>query len=155
MFDRQAEWRAEATASMRRYVALCRQIEQLQAEAAQVLADTVQAYRWPEDVPVPSNRDTYGTQLIDDHRYGEDLTSELAMLNKCSQISAEILVSHVATLAEHLPGCFAQVTGGHVALWQACRVAQACGIMDDEQYRHVDSKVAPCLGRSAREGWHR
>ena len=100
-----ADWLAQARNAMADYAALRRHIEQLEALSAQMLAEVIGAYAWPENVPVPDRRDTYGPTLIGRHRYAEDLIGELAVAHGSSETAAAHLVTDVTSLADHLPGC--------------------------------------------------
>ena len=70
MFDSFDCWRANATSVMGRYVALREQIEQLETESAKVLAEVMDAYRWPESVPEPEMRDQFGVEHVGGRAFG-------------------------------------------------------------------------------------
>jgi len=55
---------------MGRYVALREQIEQLETESAKVLAEVMDAYRWPESVPEPEMRDQFGVEHVGGRAFG-------------------------------------------------------------------------------------
>jgi len=145
MFDR-GEWLAAARRDMARYAGLRRRIDALEAQAAQQLARTVEAYHWPDDAPVPDRRDSYGVQLIDGRRYGEDLTCELAVANGTSETSARMLAGDVATLSSRLPQCWAKITNAEAPLWHGRSVLDECTGLADDAWAPVDDAVAPCLG---------
>ena len=146
MYEIMDQWRVDATTAMRSYVAQMRAIEQMEAEAACLLAVVVRAYHWPENQDLPSRCDGYGVEMIDDQPYGEDLSAELAVAGRSSVGAARFLVGDVARLGERLPGCWEAVTSGRAQLWQARRVAQACEQMSVSACQIIDDMVAPCLG---------
>ena len=136
----------EARAKMARYAETRLMIEQLETQAATELAEAVEAYAWPEDVPVPDEFDGYRVQNVHGVAYGEDLASELAVSHKTSSGGATYLVRDITILTRSLPGCWEKVTGGEAPLWQARMVAQACEYMDPDQCQIIDGMVAPALG---------
>ena len=148
MFEtvKQAEWLGRARGAMADYAALSRQIEQLEARRAAKLAEVIQAYTWPKNLPVPASRDTYGPARLDQHLFGEDLIGELAVANGSSTTTAEHLISDITSLTEQLPQCWNKVVSGQAPLWQARRVADACAGLPQDRWHLVDARVAPALG---------
>jgi hypothetical protein len=147
MFDGFEEWQAKKIAAMRTYAELRRQIEELEAQAAQALEHAIDAYLWPAQFPIPTRYDNYSVEIIEDRAYGEDLTSELALAGKCSHGAAQYLVKHVTTLTEHLPQCWAKVVSAEAPLWQALKVADGTQhIVHQDGWQVVDDMVAPSLG---------
>ena len=53
MYESLEEWRANAKATMARYAALRRVMDDLEAEVATVLGEVVEAYVWPEGIEIP------------------------------------------------------------------------------------------------------
>jgi hypothetical protein len=145
MFDMES-WFGRQRVATARYAALRHQIDDMEAQAAALLADRIDAYRWPEDLPVEERPENYRAEILDGKAYGEDLTSELAVANHTSYKSAEFQVDNVATLVADMPGCWAAVTHAVAPLWQASLVAQSCLCLDAEQRGIVDRKIAACLG---------
>jgi len=131
---------------MAQYAALRRHIDMLEAQAAAMLAQVVDAYTWPEELPQPERRDTYGVQHIGERAFGEDLTSELAIAHRSSEGAARYLVNDIADLTQLLPSCWNKVISAEAPLWQARRVAQACTGLDETACGTVDAIVAPGLG---------
>ena len=146
MFDSVDEWLATARPKMARYAAALRHIDELQAEAAVLLAEAVEAYEWPENLPLPDRMDTCRQSEINGRVYSEDLTSELAVAAGTSVGAAQYLVGQVADLNQHLPACWSKVVNGQAPLWQARRVADACRGLAAAAWTQVDAAVAPCLG---------
>ena len=146
MFDTTETWLERAHEAARRYAALRRRIEELETEAAVALADMVEAYAWPEGLPVPEGREWYGPETIGGRVYGEDLTCELAVAERMSQGAAWQLAADVVGLTSRLPRCWARVASGAAPLWQARRVVRACEGLGEAAYPVVDAAVAPCLG---------
>ena len=112
MFDAVEAWLSGAREAARRYAALRRRIEELETEAAVALADMVEAYAWPEGLPVPERLDGYGVQKIEGRAFGEDLTCELAVAGGMSEGAASLLVMDVLELRSRLPRCWARVAEG-------------------------------------------
>ena len=146
MFDDRTEWLGPARARMREYAALRALIAEMEARAAALLAETVEAYAWPEDVPVPERPDRYGALHLGGRAYGEDLAGELAVAEGVSEGSALRLAEDVAALAARLPGCWAKITDGQAPLWHARRVLDECAGLTAAAWPRVDAAVAPCLG---------
>ena len=145
MFESIDEWLGQARIPMKAYADLRRLIDELEAHAARLLGEAVVAYQWPEDLPPPDEFNTYRRQMIYNHGYGEDLTSELAVAGRTSDGAAHYLVIDVAILNDDLPECWQIVTSGHAPLWRARLVAQACIGLSHDQCQIVDRMVAPCL----------
>jgi len=132
---------------MARYVALRQQIEQLETELAIVLADVMDAYRWPENQPEPEMRDQFGVEHITGRAFGEDLTGELALANRMSLAGAFHLVADMITLTSRLPQCWAKVAAGEATLRQARRVASETeAFVPGDGWARVDAMIAPVLG---------
>jgi hypothetical protein len=146
MFVDEVEWAGRRAAAMARHVALRRRIDELEAEDAQVLAEVVDAYTWPDDLPVTDRMDQYRPETIDGRRYGEDLSAELAVAGQMSETAARHLVYQVVTLRGTLPACWTKVIGGQAKLWQAGKIADACDGLDAEQCATVDKMVSRRLG---------
>lgn len=83
-----------------------------------------------------------GTPLI-----AEFLVLELAPLIGASEASAQGLIRDVADLAHRLPKLWGRLHDGAIPLWQARKIAQACGDLSEAAAGVVDSKLAPALGR--------
>jgi len=146
MFDSVDQWRVQAKNAMSDLESKLCEIRLLQAEAARLTAEVIQAYRWPEQIPVPTGADEYGTSEIDGVSYGEDLTLELACANSCSEASARYQVADIAVLVKDMPQCWAAVTSGRAPLWQARKVASACEGLAPELCEAVDVQVSESLG---------
>ena len=131
---------------MAQYVALRQQINDLEAQAAAQLAQVVEAYRWPENLPQPTRLGTYRPADIDGQMYGEDITSELAVAHRTSDAAMEFLVRDVATLMQRLPQCWAKITAGEAPLWQGRRIVEAGFRLPDHGWAIVDAMVARGLG---------
>jgi hypothetical protein len=131
---------------MTEYAALCHVVEKYEAMKAQALEKILDAYEWPDDLPIPTDRDRLGVDIIDGHVFAEDLTSELAIANRSSEPVAGQLVENEITLSELMPLCWRQVKQAAAPMWQACQVAEACFGLDEQQHATVDQRVAPALG---------
>ena len=146
MFDNVDAWLGEARSVMARYVAVRHQIDELETQAAILLADVVEAYHWPEELPEPERTDTYRARHIDGEPFGEDLTGELAVVHRCSDTAAMYMVRDVTRLLTRLPGCWDKVSSGAAPLWQARQVAEACSPLARVAWNTIDASVAPGLG---------
>jgi len=146
MYDSVDQWRDGCRAVMARYVALRRQIDDLEATAAAQLALVVDTYAWPKELPVPDRLDAFRCEQISGTDYGEDLTSELAIAGGTSVGAARYLVRDVAHLTQRLPHCWDKVVTTQAPLWQARRVAEACQGLDVGCWAEVDAQVATSLG---------
>ena len=146
MFDNVDAWLGEARDTMTRYVTLRHQIDELETQAALLLADVVEAYHWPDELPQPTRVDTYRPRIIDGEPFGEDLTGELAVLHRCSDTAAMYMVRDITRLLTSLPECWDKVSTGVAPLWQARQVADACTGLDRRDWHLVDDSVSPALG---------
>jgi len=135
-----------------RYVEHLRVMAEMEAERARLLAEFVQAYAWPHELPIPERPDAYRAQLVGGVPFGEDLTCEVAVAEAISTGAAWHLVRDVADLTRRLPICWAKIAGGEAPLWVGRRIVQACEFLDDEGWGCVDALVGPCLGAV---GWKR
>ena len=154
MFDNVDAWLSQARETMARYVAVRHQIEELETKAALLLADVVEAYHWPEELPEPDRMDTYRARRIDGEPFGEDLTGELAVIHRCSDTAAMYTVRDVARLLTSLPECWDKVATGVAPLWQARQVADACSTVDRVAWGTIDKSVAPGLGNVGPRAFH-
>jgi len=146
MYDSVEQWRAASGQEMTEYVALRRLIEMLEAEAAMKLAQVIDSYAWPGELPEPEVMDEFRAEQIGDRAYAEDLTSELAIVHKTSTGAAFYMVEEVADLACWKPLCWQKVADGEAPLWQARRIAGACRGLALPAWSLVDQQVAPVLG---------
>ncbi|MCL2489406.1 MAG: 13E12 repeat family protein [Propionibacteriaceae bacterium] len=146
MFDSVDQWRIQAQNAMSNLESKLCEIRSLQAEAARLTAEAIQAYRWPDEFPVPLGADVFGAGEIDGVSYGEDLVLELACANSCSEASARYQVGDIARLVKDMPRCWAAVTSGRAPLWQARKVVSACEGLRPQLCQLVDIQVGPSLG---------
>jgi hypothetical protein len=149
MYGSVDEWRSSSREDIAAYARLRHQIDQLEAVAAAQLGQLVEAHRWPEEIPVPTRRDTFGTEEIAGELYAEDFTSELALAQRTTPTATHYLVGDVAQLIHDLPRCWDKVTSGQAPLWQARRVIDACANLPVDVRHLVDERVAPALGALA------
>ena len=82
-----------------------------------------------------------GTPLVD-----EALPLEVATARGTSVGAAISLVKDVVDLSQRLPVTWTAVCQGRAPLWQAQRVAQACGDLPKDRAGVVDAVVAPLIG---------
>ena len=147
MFDGGEAWLAGARSVMAEYAANRRAIDALEAKSARLLAQVIQAYRWPGWAPVPWGPDRFTAQHIGERACAMDLSCEVAVANRSSETAAQCLIGDVADLTGHLPACWARVETGEAPLWQARRIVEACQGLDEAAWPVVDAAVAPCLGK--------
>ena len=112
MYTNVAEWLAEARLKLARLDSNVREMERLQAENALLLADAIEAYEWPAELPVPTESDTFGAAVIGGIHYGEELLPGLAVTLGCSVESAIKQTYEVSTLIQRLPPDRAKLPGG-------------------------------------------
>ena len=124
---------------------LC-EIRLLQAESARLMAEAIEAYKWPEELPIPSDPDEYGASEIDGVDFGEDFALEWACLQGCSQTGARCQITELMLLAQQLPLCWQRVVSGQAPLWQGQKVAAACYGLDPKDYGVVDVQASQGLG---------
>jgi len=146
MFEGFDEWRADQIQVMADHVALIQQRDELDAQIAQSLAHVVTAYQWPDE-PEPSQFDEFRVTHIDEQAYGEDLTAELAIVNKTSQAAARNLVGDTAAMQRGLPQCWGKIVTGEAPLWQGRRVSQQCQHLPEHLWPQVDDSVAIVMGQ--------
>lgn len=91
---------------------------------------------------LPSGHD--GTPL-----FAEFLTLELAALLRVPVGGARGLVSDVMDLRERLPRTWAAMHAGAVEVWQARKLAQLTGGLEQDACLRVDELLCPALGRIA------
>ncbi|MDR0284497.1 MAG: 13E12 repeat family protein, partial [Propionibacteriaceae bacterium] len=126
MYASVEEWRAEARQPLAEWIALRHHMAALEAQSAGLLAEAVDAYRWPEELPLPERCDSFQAATIQGEKFAEDLTSEIAITLKSSVGAAEQLVGDIIRLQSRLPRCWAKVTTGEADLWQARKIVEAC-----------------------------
>ena len=81
---------------------LC-EIRLLQVEAAKLMEQAIQAYKWPVELAVPTDPDEYGTTLIAGQSFGQDFPLEWACAQGCSQTSAYNQIADTMVLIQKLP----------------------------------------------------
>ena len=118
----------------------------LEGEAAKLMAQMIQAYRWPENLPQPTDPDEYGATEIGGQYYGQDVSLELACALGTSETSARHQIADMAVLVEHLPDCWAEVISGRAPLWRGLKTASACDGLDERWFQIVDAHVCQSLG---------
>jgi len=60
MYDSVEQWRRDAKDAMYRLESKLCEIRDLQTEAAKLAEKAIQAYKWPTELPTPTNPDEYG-----------------------------------------------------------------------------------------------
>ena len=146
MFDSVDEWLRQARTATYRYESKLAEIRLQEGEANRLLAEMIEAYEWPAELPLPTTPDVYGATQIDGQTYGQDLALELACAQGCSESSARHQIGQVVALTQQFPQCWAQVRSGQAPLWQARKIVDACDGLGEIENMAVDTKISQCLG---------
>ncbi|MDR0284297.1 MAG: hypothetical protein LBI33_05320 [Propionibacteriaceae bacterium] len=137
MYASVEKWRAKAREPMAEWITVRQTMADLETYAVTLLAHVIDAYRWPEELPLPQRCDTFRAQSVQGETFGEDLTSEIAITLKTSVGAAERLVGDIVRLEERLPQCWTKVTTGEAELWQARKIVDACTTIKDHLRGHT------------------
>ena len=145
MFESRSEWDTRRHEAMAAHVALLHERDELDARIASSLANVIDAYRWPQQLPQPAGTDSFRPEHIAGQSFAEDLTGELAVANKSGIGTACNLVRDIIALTSRLPGCWDKITQGQAPLWQARRIAQETHHLPGAS-DNIDQTMAPALG---------